>query len=108
MSKQPLAPPERLAVLWFDLPDGRMTAMRDVPEFMARTVISSMEREGYKFVELGSSQLPDAALAAAPTQPAPEPEVIRCRERLKPGGCQLHNLHCGWPKCNEPAPEGQR
>jgi len=25
-----------------------------------------------------------------------------CQEMLKPGGCQLHNLHCGYPKCNEP------
>jgi len=28
--------------------------------------------------------------------------VIRCPEKLKPGGCQLHNLHCGWPDCNKP------
>ena len=30
-------------------------------------------------------------------------QAIHCPEKLKPGGCQLHNLHCGWPKCNEPA-----
>lgn len=25
-----------------------------------------------------------------------------CPEKLKPGGCQLHNLHCGYPACNQP------
>jgi len=23
-----------------------------------------------------------------------------CKEHAKPGGCQLHNLHCGWPDCD--------
>ena len=32
----------------------------------------------------------------------PKPPVTICPEQLKPGGCQLHNLQCGWPKCNEP------
>jgi len=31
-----------------------------------------------------------------------EPSVDYCPEKLKPGGCQLHNLHCGYPQCNEP------
>lgn len=30
------------------------------------------------------------------------PKSDHCPEKLKPGGCQLHNLHCGYPKCNEP------
>ncbi len=25
----------------------------------------------------------------------------KCPEKLKPGGCQLHNLHCGYPKCDQ-------
>lgn len=25
-----------------------------------------------------------------------------CRNHTAPGGCQLHNVQCGWPKCNEP------
>lgn len=25
-----------------------------------------------------------------------------CAEMKKPGGCQLHNLHCGYPNCNKP------
>lgn len=35
-------------------------------------------------------------------------EPIRCKEKLKPGGCQLHNLHCGWPKCNEAPAQPQQ
>lgn len=37
--------------------------------------------------------------------PAAQPEPIRCPDRLKNGGnCPHHNLHCGWPKCNEVKP----
>lgn len=27
--------------------------------------------------------------------------IGRCKEKAKPGGCQLHNLHCGYPECDE-------
>ena len=40
----------------------------------------------------------DAITAIKQAQQA-EPQ-IHCSEKLKKGGCQLHNLHCGWPKCN--------
>lgn len=23
-----------------------------------------------------------------------------CEEKKRPGGCQLHNLHCGYPNCD--------
>jgi hypothetical protein len=42
------------------------------------------------------------ARAALKGPPAQEVQTIHCPEKRKPGGCQLHNLHCGWPKCNEP------
>lgn len=33
---------------------------------------------------------------------ARKPVVIRCSEKVKNGGsCPHHNLHCGWPQCNE-------
>ena len=40
----------------------------------------------------------EAALAAQQAEPS---QTIYCAEKRKPGGGQLHNLHCGWPKCNE-------
>lgn len=24
-----------------------------------------------------------------------------CEHNKQPGGCQQHNLHCGWPKCDQ-------
>lgn len=30
-----------------------------------------------------------------------KPRTGRCEEKRKPGGCQLHNLQCGYPKCDE-------
>lgn len=33
-----------------------------------------------------------------PGRPVP---IDYCPEKLKPGGCQLHNLQCGYPKCNQ-------
>jgi hypothetical protein len=26
-----------------------------------------------------------------------------CKEKAQPGGCQLHNLHCGYPACDRKA-----
>lgn len=28
-----------------------------------------------------------------------------CKEKAQPGGCQLHNLHCGYPDCDRKAVE---
>jgi hypothetical protein len=29
------------------------------------------------------------------------PRMGRCENHKKPGGCPLHNLYCGYPKCDE-------
>lgn len=32
-----------------------------------------------------------------------QPEAFttgHCQEKAKPGGCQLHNIHCGFPDCD--------
>lgn len=62
MPKTPLAPPQRLEVLWFEIPNDpfrRMFPIKDLPELAAATVISEMEAQGYRFVQLGSSELPE-------------------------------------------------
>lgn len=45
-----------------------------------------------------------AACSTHPAQPAvperPKFTTGHCEENKKPGGCQRHNLHCGWPKCD--------
>ena len=42
------------------------------------------------------------ALSTALAQQEPEPQYTtgHCKERAKPNGCQLHNLHCGYPECD--------
>lgn len=30
-----------------------------------------------------------------------------CKEKQKPGGCQLHNLQCGYPDCDRKLPEDE-
>ena len=39
------------------------------------------------------------------TERPQEPQYTtgHCRENNKPGGCQLHNLHCGYPECDRKA-----
>lgn len=48
----------------------------------------------------------DAAKVKAPNVPVPAPaptkKVHHCAEKNKAGGCQLHNLQCGYPKCDQP------
>ena len=48
-----------------------------------------------------------ARQAIAQTAPAVAGEAIpayttgHCEYNKQPGGCQQHNLHCGWPKCDQ-------
>ena len=40
------------------------------------------------------------------TTPDQEPVAYttgHCKEKAKPRGCQLHNLHCGYPSCDRKA-----
>ena len=56
-----------------------------------------------KFAFSGQPQSSEAVRNAAPAK-----RRDYCREMLKPGGCQVHNMHCGYPKCNEaPASESE-
>ncbi|WP_454691185.1 hypothetical protein [Achromobacter aloeverae] len=43
-----------------------------------------------------------AMVESAPAAESAEPVRDYCPEKRKPGGCQLHNLQCGYPKCNQP------
>ncbi|CAL62443.1 Hypothetical protein HEAR2312 [Herminiimonas arsenicoxydans] len=50
-----------------------------------------------------------ARQAIAQTAPAVAGEAIptyttgHCEYNKQPGGCQQHNLHCGWPACDQRA-----
>jgi len=47
--------------------------------------------------------------SAAPAPAVPERTFTtgHCKERQKDGGCQLHNLHCGYPACDQRATSPQ-
>jgi hypothetical protein len=53
--------PARLEILWFEFWDGfywKMIPVRQLPLCAAHATVKAMEAEGYRFVQLGSSQLP--------------------------------------------------
>ena len=54
--------------------------------------------------QLKSMQVITALRTRLAQPPLPvQPEVFttgHCREKAKPGGCQLHNIHCGFPDCD--------
>jgi hypothetical protein len=50
---------------------------------------------------IGDAQ--DRLIAELAAQPKQEPVAYttgHCKEKAQPGGCQLHNLHCGYPACD--------
>lgn len=36
----------------------------------------------------------------SPTDQSPILAIGQCKEKAQPGGCQLHNLQCGYPACD--------
>ncbi len=63
--------------------------------------------------EKGNALLPhvETVLAAIREALAEQPaqQTIHCKHRLENNGvCPHHNLHCGWPKCNEPEQPAQQ
>jgi len=72
-------------------------------EAVLHNLHKSIEREKALRAELEQ-------LRKARGKPVTEYTTGHCKERAKPGGCQLHNLHCGYPQCDRkpithPAPE---
>lgn len=57
----------------------------------ARMLECSVSKDEYDLVVAER----DALLANKPTY-----TTGHCSEKSKPGGCQLHNLQCGYPNCD--------
>lgn len=76
--------------VWGDL---QMEAAREIE-------ILTAEREAYVSAM-------DRLQSAQPVTAAGEREAGfttgHCKEHAKPGGCQLHNLQCGYPACDRRA-----
>jgi hypothetical protein len=49
---------------------------------------------------VGASDRVSFVLNGKPIRPSKP--VDYCPEKLKPGGCQQHNLQCSYPECNRP------
>lgn len=99
-------------------PDTKALVAADIAAQALRDIanpLDAMERdvpEGHKLDGLAAVRLSEntswyiekakkALAAMAAVDATPWVSVIRCPEKLKPGGCQLHNLQCGWPDCNK-------
>lgn len=52
--------------------------------------------------KIGASDRIGFVLNGVPLDLTPPPPPVYCKEKLKPGGCQLHNLHCRYPVCDRP------
>lgn len=65
------------------------------------TALEDLARRICAVLDDGSNVLSGSAMHAM-LQQACAPTPTLCPEKLKPGGCQLHNLQCGWPACNKP------
>ncbi len=67
--------------------------MTDNVRELAQRICHVLDDGGNLLAGSAMHQMLKEALAVQPTY---------CAEKLKPGGCQLHDLHCGWPSCNKP------
>lgn len=76
---------------------------------MHRTQLTKLEEDGLKShgLDIGTpSQLSDAfrqGIAWALSNSTPKVTITtgHCTHKNKPGGCQLHNLQCNYPACDQ-------
>lgn len=94
---------------WFDPSPYTVTSgkwsewERVVPRNPHMGTAADRVREIQHYIDNGMGKYEIRALYAAAPSAVQE---IRCEEKLNNGGvCPRHNLQCGWPKCNEPAPQ---
>jgi len=96
---------ERLVVVPSAYVDGALrAALAAAPAAPApdRVYIPTNAEQAAGMVSVAMAWLKEHApdRLAAPAAPAPDYTEGHCTEKAKPGGCQLHNLHCGYPACD--------
>ena len=72
----------------------------------AQAVLHRWDSSKWDWAKQGpTADLMAALRVAVEAQPAPavavEPTNGYCANRKAPGGCQLHNLQCGYPQCDQ-------
>lgn len=89
MPNHPTPRPSDRAVAWLCEADDTRDLMATADESVASVWLEL----GYRVTELRRGQPCNYAESA--------PRTGACKQKNQPGGCQLHNLHCGYPKCDE-------
>lgn len=83
-------------------------ALREAIQAAKNDELADEEQTGYSPESAARALLQKlAALAPPDAIRAAEPAFTtgHCENHRRPGGCQLHNLQCGWPDCDrKPAP----
>lgn len=51
--------------------------------------------------------LGERGLRIVPAEPVAEYTTGHCARKKAPGGCQLHNLQCGYPNCDRKKTENK-
>ncbi len=73
-------------------------------EALAEQPAQDEDQAHYKQVVDGVREVFNAKRKQQPAQ-----QTIHCKHRRENNGvCPHHNLHCGWPKCNEPEQPAQQ
>ena len=67
-------------------------------EFLDRLEATPRYNPSYR--TLDSDRLFALARRGAAVQATPAFTEGHCEHKKAPGGCQLHNLHCGYPDCD--------
>ena len=81
------------------------------PEKLRRTAMKDYGLEGDEAIEMAYDNVIQEAKNAIKGMRRPgdssKPKIVIpiktgfCKEKAKPGGCPLHNLFCGYPKCDQ-------
>lgn len=112
--KQAEAVPQGMEVVgweyrWFDSSPYTVTSgkwsewERVVPRNPHMGSAADRVREIQRYIDNGMGKYEIRTLYAA-TGTKTASDQILCKDKLNNGGvCPHHNLHCGWPKCNEAA-----
>lgn len=89
MPDHPTPRPSDRAVAWLCEADDA----RDVMATSDKSVAAGWIELGYRVTELRRGHPCNYSESV--------PRTGACKHKQRPGGCQLHNLHCGYPKCDE-------
>ena len=69
----------------------------------AMKLVRDAIEQGVDLNLIGAKHILDQAIAEVEKQEPVAYTTGHCKEKAQPNGCQLHNLHCGYPACDRKA-----